>query len=364
MTKLSRRSRILVLISAILLSTASFLPLWKIQLHAPQYPEGIGMLIRIDTLTGVKPNDLDNINGLNHYIGMKPITPDLFPVLHVMPWVLGTLVVLSLLTAASGWRALLTTWLLATCAAGIAGLTEFYLWSYDYGHNLAADAIIKIPGMTYQPPLIGSKQLLNFTAVSLPDLGGLMLCAAFVIGAVAMFLSVRQQPFRLFRLANSGYSAAVLLLTFLCSCKKPDTPQILYGKADCAVCNMRIVDNRFGGAAVTDKGKTRQFDSIACLANYVASMTSLQSVWVSDFDHPGTLLRADSARFVFRDGPTSEMGSDLIAVSNATGSADLDRRFKRASVTWSEVRRRAQAGALGVDHSTGSDTLTHVPSGV
>ena len=53
------------------------------------------------------------------------------------------------------------------------GLVDFWHWEYDYGHRLDFEhAIIKIPGMSYQPPLIGVKQLLNFTAVSWPDVGG------------------------------------------------------------------------------------------------------------------------------------------------------------------------------------------------
>jgi len=61
------------------------------------------------------------------------------------------------------------------------GETELY-WSYDYGHDLDPNAAIKIPGMTYQPPLIGSKQLLNIKATSLPDIG-------FYISVVSIVLA-------------------------------------------------------------------------------------------------------------------------------------------------------------------------------
>jgi len=74
-----------------------FVPLWRIQLQAPQYPEGLGMLIRVNTITGIAPTDLNNINGLNHYIGMKAIEPAAIPVLRYMPWVVGALIVLILL---------------------------------------------------------------------------------------------------------------------------------------------------------------------------------------------------------------------------------------------------------------------------
>ena len=182
----------LVAISALLLLGMFLVPLWRIQLHAPQYPEGLGMLIRVNTITGIKPPDLDNINGLNHYIGMKAIDPEAVPVLRVMPWVVGGLALLALIVSATGVRVLLMAWLASFALAGAAGLTEFYLWSYDYGHNLAPDAIIKVPGMTYQPPLIGSKQLLNFTAESWPAPGSWLALGAFLLGAFALYPFVRR----------------------------------------------------------------------------------------------------------------------------------------------------------------------------
>jgi copper chaperone NosL len=69
-------------------------------------------------------------------------------------------------------------------AFAAAGLADFYKWAYDYGHNLDPKAIIKVPGMTYQPPLIGSKQLLNFHATSWPAAGGwiAILAVTLVVG--------------------------------------------------------------------------------------------------------------------------------------------------------------------------------------
>ena len=186
MRRLSLKSRLLTAFAATLLLVIFAVPLWRIELLAPQYPEGLGMLIRVNTITGIAPTDLGNINGLNHYIGMKAIEPDAIPVLRVMPWVLGALALSGLAAAAAGRRAGLLAWLAALVVSGTAGLVEFYRWSYDYGHNLAADAVIKVPGMTYQPPLIGSKQLLNFTASSWPDVGGWLAAIAFGLAVVAL----------------------------------------------------------------------------------------------------------------------------------------------------------------------------------
>jgi copper chaperone NosL len=73
-------SRILLVVSALLLITVFFQPLWTIHLTAPQYPEGIGIQIWIDKVT--PPNDLRTLNTLNHYIGMAKIEPAKFIELH------------------------------------------------------------------------------------------------------------------------------------------------------------------------------------------------------------------------------------------------------------------------------------------
>lgn len=190
--RLPFRSRILTAVGALLLLGVFFFPIWRIDLAAPQYPEGIGMLIYVNAVGGVKPNDLNNINGLNHYIGMKAIEPASIPELRYMPWIVGALLVSGLLVALWGRRAALVGWVSIFTVVGVAGIVDFWLWGYDYGHNLDPRAIIKIPDMVYQPPLIGSKQLLNFTAYSWPDVGGILAGVSFLLAAVALYLAYRE----------------------------------------------------------------------------------------------------------------------------------------------------------------------------
>ena len=189
---MTRTARLLAAISAIALAGLFIVPLWRIELAAPQYPEGLGMQISIRTVRGVTPNDLDNINALNHYIGMKHITPDTIPELRIMPWLVGGLVLFGLVAAVAGRRRLLYAWASAFLLLAVAGLADFWRWEYDYGHNIDYDhAIIKVPGMIYQPPLIGVKQLLNFTAVSWPDIGGWLAAFAFVLSVAAVLITLR-----------------------------------------------------------------------------------------------------------------------------------------------------------------------------
>ena len=153
------------------------MPIWSISLQAPQYPEGLGMKIWINKMSG----DLNIINGLNHYIGMKTIHPESIKELSVMPLVIAFFIAAGLLVSILNKRKLVLAWIVLFVIAGIAGMTDFYMWEYDYGHNLDPTAAIKITGMNYQPPLIGSKNLLNFTATSLPDTGGYIF---FITGIV------------------------------------------------------------------------------------------------------------------------------------------------------------------------------------
>jgi hypothetical protein len=181
---MSRSSRLIVALAALSLAVLYVLPLWHIGLKAPQYPEGLGLYIAADRIVGEKPQDLNSINGLNHYIGMKTIEPDDIPELRFIPKIIGGLIVLGVLVALVGRRGMLYGYAAVLVAFAAAGLADFYKWTYDYGHNLDPKAIIKVPGMTYQPPLIGSKQLLNFHATSWPAAGGwvAILVVSLVVG--------------------------------------------------------------------------------------------------------------------------------------------------------------------------------------
>ncbi len=185
-------TRITLAAAALLIGLAYLAPLWHIGLVAPQYPEGLGMVVRIDTITGEKPNDLHNINGLNHYIGMKSIVPDAIPELRLMPRIVAVLIAFGLVGAAIGRRVLLFSWTALFGLVAIAGLVDFWYWGYDYGHDLDPTAAIKVPGLSYQPPIFGSKQLLNFTAHSWPGLGGWAIAVALIAGVTLCLIEIRR----------------------------------------------------------------------------------------------------------------------------------------------------------------------------
>lgn len=183
MTPLSRK---IFLVASLILIITYFTPLWKISLDAPQYPEGIGMYIWLDSITGEKPNDLGNINGLNHYIGMKKIQPDSIPELKVMPYIVAGVILLGLLVFVINKKWFGWIWVLGFIGLMAFGLYDYYQWGYEYGHNLNPMAAIKVPGMSYQPPVIGTKQILNFTSNSWPSIGGWVIGVSILLGFYAL----------------------------------------------------------------------------------------------------------------------------------------------------------------------------------
>ena len=294
-------ARALVLVAALLLGLLYVTPLWSVRLVAPQYPEGIGMYIRLHTVEGMKEHDLRNINSLNKYIGMKPIEPDAIPELRYMPWIAAGLIVSGVLVAALGRPRLVAGWVVAFALLGLAGLYDFYRWGHDYGHNLDMEqAIIVVPGMTYQPPVIGTKQLLNFTATSLPSTGAIAGGVSMLLAGAALLLSYRRRP----RLAVAG-----LVLATACA----SGPHLAFGQDACVECRMIVSDRRFGAVIVTHTGKSLPFDSIHCLLEYERKHPSVEqrTVWVVDAKAPGQLIQENNALFVNDGALRPPMGTTV-----------------------------------------------------
>jgi copper chaperone NosL len=188
--------RAILFISGMALLAVSILPIWRIELIAPQYPEGLEMYIYSYKLGG----QVDVINGLNHYIGMKVLKADDFIEFTVLPYIIGIYGLFFILAGVVGRRKLMYVLLGAFILFGVVAMVDFYKWLYDYGHNLDPTAPIIVPGMAYQPPLIGYKQLLNFLAFSIPDIGGWIFIGCGVLLAyccVSEWLSTRKKTLQI-----------------------------------------------------------------------------------------------------------------------------------------------------------------------
>lgn len=186
-----KRSKIIMIIGSLMLLMLFVFPLWNITLEAPQYPEPLAMDIWINKVTDHNPNDIKNINLMNHYIGMKDVPTDLKE-FKIFPIVIIVMATLGVLIGIIGKRKLYITWGIVMLLLGIVGMYDFYLWLYDYGHNLNPYAAIKIPGQGYMPPLLGAKSILNFNAISLPMAGAYFMIVGIALSFVAFFKAKKE----------------------------------------------------------------------------------------------------------------------------------------------------------------------------
>ncbi len=185
--ELSRQSRILVIVAALLLIPAAFLPVWKITLVAPQYPNGLSLMIYPGKVTG----EIQEVNVLNHYIGMKEISQDEFPEFRFIPFLILRFLALAALAAlvarmeigALGW--------IDFTIFGIIMLVDFQHWLYEYGHNLSPSAPITMAPFT--PKFIGTTQVANFTVESWPAIGAILMGIAGALGPLAVLLEWRKR---------------------------------------------------------------------------------------------------------------------------------------------------------------------------
>jgi copper chaperone NosL len=349
MKNITNTSRVIVALAAFTMLGAYFFPLWRIDLWAPQYPEGLSMQIWHNKLAG----DVDIINGLNHYIGMRHIKQEMFPEFKILPYLIIFFVAFGLVVSAVGKRGFLTAYLVTMVVAGITALGDFYHWGYDYGHNLDPNAAIKVPGMSYQPPIIGYKALLNFGAYSIPDIGGwLFIGAGWLVALVVVYeyyFNKKQPPLPIKTPPNTATKTPVKTtlktaltvssLLFLMSCSSEIEP-INYGKEACQFCKMTIVDAKFGTEIITKKGKVYKFDDLHCLVHYMKenkiNEADLAHIVVSDFKNEGSFLPVYKAYFVKSDQFKSPMRGD-IAAFKSEDVADKTKPNNTQVARWASV---------------------------
>jgi copper chaperone NosL len=329
--------RILLVVCALCLVAVLFVPMWRIDLNAPQYPEGLYMLIHPNKLSG----NIDIINGLNHYIGMKTLHTDDFIEFTVLPYIICFYALLFLAAAIIGKRSFLNVVFILFLVFGIIAMIDFWKWEYNYGHNLNPEAAIKVPGMSYQPPLVGYKQLLNFSAYSMPAIGGWLFLGVGVLGLACVALAWREQK-KWKRIHPAKISVvAGLLLIHLSSCNTSAEP-IKIGKDNCSFCKMTITDARYGAEIVTRKGKVCKFDDSHCIVSYLKKEikeNEVGDIYVVDFAGDHKLINIKNALLLKSEELNTPMGGNVAAFSNREALQDLSRQYKGVEISWAELNK-------------------------
>ena len=330
-------SRIVLAVSALALVAGFFLPLWSISLEAPQYPEGIGLQIRVNTITGTKPHDLDNINKLNHYIGMKSIEPDAIPELELMPWVLGFLVLAGLAAAALGRRWMLFAWLALLAAVGCGR---------DGGLLAMGVRLRPQPGSDGRHQ--GARHDLSTPAhriQSSPELRGPLLAGSWradrdrsrVLTGLAGWWRASQGQ------AGKGPAGcrtpSRVGAAPLSGCGPKGPVPVTVGEDSCAECLMTIADERYATELITKKGKVYFFDSVECLAGFYLDQDpdDVASLWVTDFHTQARMIPVEEAFFLRSKDLRSPMGMNLTAFGDGIEPETVLNSFIGEVLDWAGV---------------------------
>jgi copper chaperone NosL len=329
--KISVFSRVALIIVSVLFFFSLLFPMWQIELSAPQYPEGLVLKLHANKIGG----DVEIINGLNHYIGMATLHTENFIEFKVLPYIMLFFGLFSLLMVfvakRKGVLFLFFTFILFGFLAGV----DFYRWNYEYGHNLDPNAAIIVPGMAYQPPLIGYKQLLNFGAYSIPDIGGWMLIAAGLL--LGIILVKEFDLLKRFKSKNKQI-ALLILVGFFTSCSSKEPEPIKLNVDQCSFCKMSISDGRFGSELITKKGRIYKFDDIVCLTSYVhQNPLDAEGFYVNDYATDNTLIPAETAYFIKGEQISSPMRGNIAAFASEKEAAVFMEKLETKSITWNNV---------------------------
>ena len=167
-------------------------------LEAPQYPGGLEMRVFVNRMTGDEDPQLDDvkeIDGLNHYIGMKSLynAAELerqiaLPALFIM---------IALILVAAVWKHR-WSWLLVIPAMTFpfVFLADLAYWMNDYGQNLDPYAPLSSAIKPFTPPILGEGVIGNFKTIAYIETGWFIAVGSVVLLAIALavrFVLARRQ---------------------------------------------------------------------------------------------------------------------------------------------------------------------------
>lgn len=183
-------SFVLIIVAAIVLIVSVTFPYWGLVLEAPQYPGGLEVRVFVNSMTGDDDPQLDEvkeITGLNHYIGMKPLGEAAafersiaVPSVIIMVIALGIVIVFR-----RRW-----VWVLALPAVAFpfVFLGDLAYWLNDYGQNLDPYAPLSSAIHPFTPPLIGEGVIGQFRTVAYVNTGWYLAVAAAALVLVALLI--------------------------------------------------------------------------------------------------------------------------------------------------------------------------------
>lgn len=172
----------LLMLAALLLVISMFTPYWQMRMLAPQYPDGLKVDVYVNHLEG----DMQEIDALNHYLGMPPLDEGgrFERSISII-----SLVVLGLLLMAGVFVHNQWAGILALPALGFPFIFLADLWwiLYRYGHSIDPESALGGAIAPFTPPLLGVGKIGQFTTEATPQVGLYLAFVALVIILIGLW---------------------------------------------------------------------------------------------------------------------------------------------------------------------------------
>lgn len=185
--RLSIVSSILLVLAALLIVASLFFPWWRMEFFAPQYPEGLNIIVYPNKLEG----EIDIVNGLNHYIGMANFSEENFPELRFLKYLIGGLAFLVLIAAIIRIKGYLYFVISLFVIGGIVGVWDLRRWLKSFGTELDPMAPIEVD--PFIPPIVGKNTIANFITYSHLGIGTYLVIVAFILLLIPLWKDRQKQ---------------------------------------------------------------------------------------------------------------------------------------------------------------------------
>ncbi|GJM40012.1 MAG: hypothetical protein DHS20C20_02940 [Ardenticatenaceae bacterium] len=169
-------------VAALLLIISIPLPYWEMELQAPQYPKGLHITAYVNELTG----DLFEINGLNHYIGMRPLEEAAQFEKSISRIAIGLLALLTLTSVfiRTKWIVLLA---LPAITMPVLFLADLQWWMAKFGTDLDPKAPLSSAIEPFVPTVLGRGVIAQFETIARPGIGLYLAILASILVIVALY---------------------------------------------------------------------------------------------------------------------------------------------------------------------------------
>ncbi|MCP4424052.1 MAG: cytochrome C [Chloroflexi bacterium] len=169
-------------VAAVLLIVSIFLPYWKMELLAPQYPKGLHITAYVNDLTG----DLFELDALNHYIGMRPLEEAAQFEKSISKIAISSvaLLILAAIAIHTKWVVLLA---LPTILMPVMFLADLQWWLWKFGTDLDPAAPLSAAIQPFVPIVLGRGKIAQFETIAAPTIGLYLAILASILVIVGLY---------------------------------------------------------------------------------------------------------------------------------------------------------------------------------